>query len=214
MEDNRIRIIDEMMRKLRRTALEREMSVSDVVHEALAGSIFFQETGVNFYDVIHSIEKSMNETKHFIINVDLRNYAVIVKSPLRYVHRPELKYEIKISQTDYAVAGRMSAGLRSQDINTVRYFSAFLSLWIDLETAYFAASPGERIEYITDIGYFSRKIYMPAGHKDSRGIGAAISDYIRVFDELFKYYYYRPNNGRGEIEKIYRGYVQNGKLKI
>jgi len=214
MEDNRIRIIEEMMCKLCRAALERETSVSDIVHEALTNSIFFQETGVNFFDVINSIEKNLNETEYFITNVDLYNYAVFVKSPLRYVHRPELKYEIKITQNDHAVGGRMSVSLRSQDLNTAKCFSAFLSLWIDLETTYFSARPGERIEYITDIGYFSRKMYMPADHKDSRVIGAAISDYVRVYDELFKYYYYHPNDGRREIEKIYRSYVQNGKLKI
>jgi len=215
MEDNGIKLIEEIMRKLRRAALERDASVSDVVHEALANSIFFQETDVNFFDVMNNIEKNMNETEHFITNVDLYNYTVIVKSPLRYVHRPELKYEIKITQNDHAVVGRMSASLRSQDINTAKCFSAFLNFWIDLETAYFPARPGgKQIEYITDIGYFSRKMYMPAGHKDSRVVGAAISDYIRIYDELFKYYYYHPNGGRGEIERMYRDYMKTGKLKI
>ena len=218
-----IRIIEEMMNEIRRIALEKDASVSDIVHEALNEFLYFRRTGVNFFDVINSIEKSMNvlndisANSHFIVNADLDKFAVSVKSPLRYIYRPELKYEVRISQSEETSIGKISVILRSRDIDTLRSFADFLSLWIELESKYIFLKSGVRIAYITDAGYFSRKIYMPAKTENpgSRAIGTAVSDYIRVFDELFKYYFYNPNGGVSrEIENMYVRYAANGKLKI
>ncbi|MCL2774122.1 MAG: hypothetical protein FWD71_12330 [Oscillospiraceae bacterium] len=221
-DDGSIRIIEEMMNEIRRVALEKDASVSDIVHEALSEFLYFRQTGINFFDVISSIEKSMNDMNaagHFVVNADLNKFAVSVKSPLRYIYRPELKYEVRISHSDEMSIGKISVILRSRDIDTLRSFADFFSFWIELETKYIFLKSNRRITYITDAGYFSRKIYIsaeqgnPAG---SKAIGTAVSDYIHVFDELFKYYFYNPNGGgiRREIENLYVSYAANGKLKI
>ena len=243
-DDGSIRIIEEMMNEIRRIAFEKDASVSDIVHEAISEFLYSRQTGVNFFDVINSIEKSINQSDYpeysqyshrFVVNADLNNFAVSVKSPLLYIYRPELKYEVRISRSDETSIGKINVILRSRDIDTLRSFSDFLGFWIELETKYIFLKSGQRITYITDVGFFSRKIYMPstnaenikntenisnisdAGNIGSRAIGTAVSDYIHVFDELFKYYFYNSGNTNGrrrEIENMYFSYATDGRLKI
>lgn len=212
--DNNIRILGEMMRRLQRLALEKDTSVQDIVHEALNGFLLFHETGIDLYNILGGIESGMNVPGHFVTNVDRYNYAVSIKSPIRHIHRPELKYQIVIAQNDTVSIGKMSVILRSHDIYTLQCFSEFVDLWIKLETKYIKSV--ERIAYGTDVGYFERKVYLPMSEQQVSGqiIGAAISDYIHVFDELLKQYFQHPKGCTAEIEKSYRSHVANGRLKI
>ena len=198
---------------------DREVPVNDLIDQALGDFLSFQETGINLFDIINSIENHLSSAKHFITDADLYNYAISVKSPIRYVYRPELKYRITISQNDRVSIGKMSVALRTGDINTLRCFMAFINIWISLEEKYI--SPRERIEYVSDAGYFERKVYLPANARQTdtvwqsgQAIGAAISDYISAFDQLLKHYFSRPESSGPEIERIYRDLVQDGKLRI
>jgi len=218
-DENNIRILEEMMFKVRRLARERDASVHDIVNEALDGFLGFHDTGVNLFDVVHSIERILSGTEYFNINVDLQNFAVIVKSPIRYVYRPEIKYRIAIAQNGGsggtgASAVKINAALRTHDIDALRCFSAFSDIWIALEARYM--NPRAQAEYICDAGYFERKAYIPARGRfgGAQEIGSAISSYLTVFDKLFKYCYYHPADAGAEIERMYREHVRNGDLKI
>ena len=212
--DHMIRILDGMMRRLQMMSNDRDVPVNDLIDRALGDLLSFHETGINLFDVLGSIENHLTVAKHFMTDVDLYNYAISVKSPIRYVYRPELKYKITISQNDRVSIGKMSVTLRSNDINTLRCFLAFVNLWIELEGKYI--SPRERIEYACDAGYFERKVYLPVNVRQVNGqaVGETISDYISVFDELLKRYFAKPESGAPEIEKMYRDYAQSGKLRI
>lgn len=214
--DNSIRIMEELMREMRRLAAHKEVSVSDIIHEALGEFLFSREESINYFDIIHSIEESMNKAEHFAVNANPYDSVVSVKSPLQYTYRPALRYEIKITKNSVPQIGTMSVALRSDDINTLRSFSDFLGLWMKLENEYMSRKLREPIEYLTDIGYFGRKIYLPmaAQHISGQAIGAAIGDYIHTFDNLFKYYFYHPNSGDHIIDVMYISHVEDGKLSI
>jgi len=212
--DHMIRILDSMMQRLRMMSRERDMPVNDLIDRALGDYLSFHETGINLFDIINSIENHLTSAEHFVTDVDLYNHAISVKSPIRYVYRPELKYQISIAQNDRVSIGKMSVALRSNDMNTLRSFSAFINLWVSLEKKYIRSR--ERIEYISDAGYFERKVYLPANDRQISGqeIGEAISDYISAFDELLKHYFTRSEGSVQEIERMYCGLVQDGKLRI
>jgi len=202
------------MLKLRRLALEREASVHDIVNEALDSFLNFHETGVNLLDVMRGIERSLARTEYFITNVDPHNYAVSVKSPIRYVYRPELKYLIAMARDGGASVVKISASLRTHDISALRRFSAFTELWVTLEARYI--KPREQVGYVSDAGYFERKSRLSAYERLSRAqdYGAALSGYITIFDELFKRFYSRPAGGAAEIEKLFRDRAMSGDLQI
>ena len=210
-----IQILQEIMLELRGLALERAASVSDIVHEALGEYLLSRTNGVNLFDVIHSIENAMNKSDQFVTNSDPAGLAIFIKSPIHYVYRPEIKYEVRIVRNGKVSIGKLGVALRSHDMETIQLFSGFVSLWIELERKYLLGNRAEQIAYITDAGYFGRQIYYPETdeHSDGQSIGDAISSYIRVFDELLKHYVNYRDNGH-EIEKLYRAQLNDGKLTI
>ena len=205
-----IQILQEMMLELRGLALERTMSVSDIVHEALGEYLMFRANGVNLFDVIYGIESAMNKSGRFVTNADPAGLSIFIKSPIRYVYRPELKYDVRIARSGAASIGKISVALRSRDMETIELFSGFVGLWIDLERKYLPRSQA----YTTDAGYFGRQICCEMErHGDGRSIGDAIGSYIRVFDELLKRYINYRDSAH-EIEKLYRARLNDGKLTI
>ena len=207
-ELNSIRILEEMMLALRGLALEREVSVSDIVHEALGEYLFARAPGVNLFDVIHSIDSAMRGEGQFVTDADPAGLAIFIKSPIRYVYRPELKYEVHVAREGWA----FSAALRTHNLDTLQRFAGFTGLWIELERKYLP--PKQQVVYRTEAGYFSRQLSRPetARRGDGPSVGDAISSYIRVFDELLKFYF-RQGGGQA-LEQLYLARRGEGKLSI
>jgi len=212
-DDFGIRILEETMLQLRGLASERAMSVSDIVQEALGEYLYTRATGVNFFDVIQSMENAMRGAGQFVTNADPSGLALFIKSPLRHVHRPELKYEVRITRGGRAAVGTLGVILRSQDMETLRGFAEFSGLWMALERRYLARAG--QIVYRTDAGYFGRQIYRPeeGGRGGGQLLGEAISNYIHVFDALLKHYF-RHWSGGQEMEPLYLAQLKAGKLTI
>ncbi|MCL2391255.1 MAG: hypothetical protein FWC66_01440 [Oscillospiraceae bacterium] len=208
-----IRIVEEIMFELRGLARTRAVSVSDIVHEALGEYLITHTNAVNLFDVIHSIEHTMNRAERFVTITDPSGLVIFIKSPIRYLYRPELKYEVKIVRNNEVSVGKLNIIIRSHDIETIIGFSDFVNLWIDLECKYLQ-SRAEQITYETESGYFGRQIFYPegGGQRNGQAVGDAISDYICVFDELLKYYF-THRNGR-DIEKLFFDRLRDGKLTI
>ncbi|MCL1952660.1 MAG: hypothetical protein FWF60_07520 [Oscillospiraceae bacterium] len=210
-------ILEEMMRALRGLALEREMSVPDIVREALGEYLLARAPGVNLFDVIHGIESAMRREGRFVTDADPAGLAIRIKSPIRYVYRPELKYEVRAVRNGRAGDGKAAFGtlgvaLRTHDIEMLRRFAGFTGLWIELEREYLA--PAGQITYVTDAGYFGRQIFRPetARRGDGPSVGEAISNYICVFDELLKDYFNHRDSR--ELEQRYLARLAEGKLTI
>ncbi len=214
-DDFDIRVIEETMSLLRGLALERAVSVSDIVREALDEYLYTRSGGAGFADVIRGIERALYNAGGFMTSADLSALALTAKSPIRYAHRPELKYEVRIFREDPASLGALSVALRSHDMSINRGFAEFVGLWMEFERRYLARSHTDRIFYQTDVGYFSRGIYRPerSGHSDGYNISEAISGYISVFDELLKYCLSHSGDA-GALERLYYARLRDGRLTI
>ena len=210
-----LRILEETMRQLRGLAHDRAISVSDIVQEALGEYLYSRNTGVNVFDVIRSIENTLHGLSQFVTNADPSGRVLFIKSPLRHVHRPELKYEVRIVRNNKVSVGMLNVILRSHDMETIRRFAAFVNLWIELECRYLARCQEGQVQYRTDAGYFGREIHRPRTTDRNGGpnIGEAIGSYIRVFDELLKYHYNRMYDGQ-TLEQLYFTRLQDGKIII
>jgi hypothetical protein len=212
-----IRIFRDMMLELRGLALERAVTVSDIVHEALGEYLLARTNSINYFDVIHGIENELRraEDDQFVTNVDPAGLAIFIKSPIRHVYRPELRYEFRAVRNDMTSVGKLGVVLRSHDMDMIRQFSAFVGLWTELEGKYLPRTRTGQITYIIDAGYFGRQIYLPetAEQNDGQTIGDAISSYIRIFDDLLKRFISR-HGGSKEIETLYLAGLNDGKLTI
>jgi len=210
---NLIRISDEMRAQLRGLAQQRAVSVSDIMQEALGEYLKTRETGINYVDVIQSIESALRGAGQFATSADPSGLVLFIKSPLRRVHRPELKYEVRIRHGDRSSVGRLNVVLRSHDMETIRSFAAFVDHWMALERNYLARNQTGQIVYWTDTDYFGRQIFCPTAGDGEQLIGEAISNYIHVFDELLKYYFANWSYGQS-IEPLYLARLKAGKLTI
>jgi len=215
IDDEGVEILGDMMRELKRLAREGDSSVSDVVNEALRDFLSFRGGGVNYYDIISAIERGLNETGLFAASASAGDYAVRVKSYIRYRRRPELKYEVRIDRRGAAPVCKISASLRSDDVDILRCFTEFTALWAELEREYARSGAARRIEHITETGYFARSASLP-GHVSASGsaaAGAAVSDFVHAFDELLKGFRLSGRDAR-LTERQYVEYVKAGKLRI
>jgi len=210
---DRIWISEDMRAQLRRLAQQRALSVSDIVQDALGEYLVTREAGVNLYNIIHSIEQSLCGAQQFTTCADLSDLVLFIKSPLRRVYRPELKYEVRIARGDQASVGRLNVLLRSHDMETLRGFAAFVGRWMELERNYLARSQNRQVIYWTDADYFGRQIYCSVKEGSEQLIGEAISNYIHVFDELLKHHFSNWNDGQ-TLEPLYLARLKSGKLTI
>jgi len=206
-----IRILEETRLQLRKLARERAISLSDIVQEALGEYVYAR--GDNYHNVIYNIENALNGTGQFVTNADPSGLILFIKSSLRYVHRPEIKYEVRIVQDDRTAVGRFNVVLRSQNIETIRNFAAFTRIWMELERRYLGRAG--QLMYRTDTDYFGRHIYWPMAMEPISGqhIGEAISSYIHVFDELLKHHF-SPLGDAQTLEQLYLVRLKDGKLII
>jgi len=214
-DDFNIRILDETMRQLRGLASDKAVSVSDIIQEALGEYVYSRNSGVNVFDVIRGIEHTLHGLSQFVTNADPSGLVLFIKSPLRHVHRPELKYEVRIVRNNNPSLGMINVILRSYDMETIKRFAAFVNLWMELECRYLARCQEGQVLYRMDAGYFGREILRPkaSGHGGGPYIGEAIGSYIRVFDELLKYHFNHMYNGQ-TLERLYFAKLQDGKIII
>ena len=212
-DDFDIRILEEMMSQIRGLANHRAISVTDIVHEAIGEYLYNRATGINFIDVIRGIENAFSGLEQFVTSADPSGLALFIKSPIRYVHRPELKYEVRTIQGGGDSVGILNVILRSQSMETLRVFADFTGMWMELEQKYLAR--GRQISHMADIGYYNRRIYRPeaAARVGEQQIGEAIGNYINVFDELLKHSFHRRLSGQ-ELERIYLARLKAGMLTI
>ena len=210
---NFIRISEETQAQFRRLAQQRAVPVSDIVQEAMSEYLQTRETGANYINVIQNIESALREAGQFATSADPSGLVLFIKSPLRRVHRPELKYEVRIRHGDRSSVGRFNVVLRSHDMETIRSFTEFVNLWIELERNYLTRNQAGQAIYWTDADYFGRQIFWPMTEDGEQLVGEAISNYIYVFDELLKYHFANWSYGQS-IEPLYLARLAAGKLTI
>jgi len=210
-----ILILEETKLQLRNLAQERKVPMSELIHEALGEYLLARTMGENIFDMLHCIESTLSSDGRYTICADPESLVVIAKSPLRYVHRPEIKYEIRIQRNEGDSVGRLNVILRTHNIEMIRFFAEFVNKWIELEQKYLMKTQRGKIMYKTDSGYFARQIKRPiaAERGESRIVGEAISNYVDAFDKLLKHYYEHWDTPNA-IEALYILWLEDGKLTI
>lgn len=217
-----VTILEETLEAIRLIAAAESAELSDTVNKILEDYLLSYEysKALNYFDVIHSIEKNLTENNFLVIKDSPSDFTISAKSSLQYIYRPTLKYKFDIIRDSDRYIGEMQAVVRSNNIDLLKCFSEFTELWMSLEAKYLRFRDVDRIEYITDSGLFDRRIYLPA-ETDSRdaavngaAIGEAVGSYIDVFDRLFKFCFNNPGLTAGDIEAMYQSYLNSGKLTV
>lgn len=214
--DPNIIIPDEMYILLENIAKQNDLTLSDVICDALGQYLSRRASGDFDSSVLYAIENNLKKQGTYLTSCDPIMLRVVVKSPIRYVHRPELKYEVHFKEGQKGAIGWLNINLRSYDIDMIRAFFEFSEHWRALE--------GKYANTIKDVGSgaytseeqaFSRRIYKPytTAEEAVPDMAMAISDYINVFDELLKQYFTKRRS-ISSIEQTYLIFLADGRLII
>jgi len=205
----------ELAETLRRLAYSGGVTVSDILGAAVRDYMGRQDdsTGAG---ILSAADARIRQSAAFVVTRDAPRYMLIVKSPLEYVHRPAIKYQIEIDLTDPYYLGWLNVILRRRDLRTEQCFSGFLQIWTALEARHI--SERRRLQpprYNADTTSFRRGLYRPPGEEpfNSEKAGFAIGEYLSVFDAMLKLYMNTSCDG-ARIEREYLMYLKNGNMLV
>ena len=162
-------------------------------------------------NIFRNIEKLLSETSELVPFVTPNQLTMSLKSSLEYKYRPTIKYLVQLYRGPNGAIGELNVNFRTQSAALLSYITAFIRLWKRLEDAYIARhyAPGA-VRYELYDTRLVRTIAVPRDRDyTNEELGAAISAYVKMFDELMKVYLsgtYSP----GELDNRYHAYLNQG----
>ncbi|MDR0286188.1 MAG: hypothetical protein LBI03_00530 [Clostridiales bacterium] len=215
MLDDMFNISQELWEMVKNFADESGLAVSDIINAAVNDYLLGHEN-TDYKIMLRAADTRIRQSSTLYSIVDMPSCTLIVKSPLQYMHRPAIKYNVEINSGDPDYLGWVNVVLRNRDIFLQQCFSSFISIWEELEQEYFFGR--HRVKnsgYQTDINNFRRGFYRLRGEEqlNSQRAGLAIGEYISCFDTLLKLYLNTGCDGT-IIEQEYLNYLHSGKLII
>lgn len=138
-----------------------------------------------------------------------RERTMSVKSYLDYKYRPTIKYEVEFC-AEGDTAGELKIIFRTRSPELLYALRDFFNLWVSLERLYLRGYyPAGEIKYAFENGKFRRSFSAPRGkYYSDEETARAISDYIRMFDDLIKGYVGKNYDSR-DMENRYVYYLEN-----
>ncbi len=204
-------LMDDVVAEIDRLALAENTNRSNLINQILADYVSVSTPEKEIDGIFRSVEKLLGETSGLIPFVSPNQLSMSVKSSLEYKYKPTVKYTVQLYRVPEESLGELTVHFRSQSASLLQAMARFFLLWKRLEDNYIAQlyEPGA-IRYELGDSKFVRTIALPRG-RDYRGedLGAAISSYVSMFDELMKGFLSGRYNER-ELERRYVSYLNRG----
>jgi len=211
------RISQDLYDLLLRFAEDNGQDTADILDRALRDFLARPVAGADtdIQVILAAAGLRIRQTSTLLLSADAPRYALVIKSPLQYVHRPALKYGVELGNSDTAYWGWLTCSLRSHDIWTMRGFAGFLSLWMELEREYFFSRRHLSPRYQVEDTHFARRFCRAQADErmDGEQVGQAIGEYVAGFDTLLKLYI-NSGGARPKVEREYLRYLQEGRLLV
>lgn len=211
LSDNIMEVIDQM-------AYEEGTSRSSIVNNILADALSFTTPEKKMYDVFEEIQSIMNGNTFQIINQP-SGAMLSIRSALKYKYKPVIRYSLELHRGFEKTIGQLKVSFRTQSETLKSDLTEFLKLWAGLENKYIIRFFPEGISYTIEDGRFTRTFILPKEREKQSNaeIAKAISEYIKMFDEILKIYF--ANISERELAeelsvKRYYEYLENGIVVI
>ena len=211
LSDEIVEIIDQM-------AYEEKTSRSAVINNILADALSFTTPEKRMYDICEEIQSIMNGNVFQVLNQP-SDSMLSIRSALKYKYKPVIRYSLELYRSFEKTMGQLKVSFRTQSENLKADLTEFLKLWADLENKYIIRFFPEGISYTIDDGRFTRTFRLPESreHQSNEEIAKAISEYIKMFDEILKIYFANITNRRLAAElsvSRYYEYLEKGIVII
>lgn len=211
LSDKIIEVIDQM-------AYEEGTSRSAVVNNILADALSFTTPEKQMYDIFEEIQSIMNGNIFQVLNQP-SDSMLSIRSALKYKYKPVIRYSLELHRGFEKTIGQLKVSFRTQSEALKSDLTDFLKLWARLENKYIVRFFPEGISYTIEDGRFTRTFILPKERErqSNEEIARAISEYIKMFDEILKIYFANINDRRFAEElsvKRYYEYLENGIVVI
>ena len=206
-------LMDDVVREVDALAKQQNTNRSNLINQILAEYVSLTTPEKRINNIFTYIE-SLLGSNTFNSFVEPHERVMSVKSSLDFKYRPTIRYEVELYRTSDQTIGELKIVFRTQSADLLLRLSDFFELWTRMEQIYlgdyFRKNP---VQYSFDNGKFVRTFCVPYGKEyDTEEIAKAISDYIKVFDEIIKNYLAGNYSGVPEIENRYLQYLNESVI--
>ncbi len=209
---------DDIIEAIDRLAYSKGTSRSAMINGILAEAVSYTTPEKRMNDIFGAIESLMESTA-FQIQPQPSDAMLSIRSALRYKYKPVIRYGLELYRSFDKTIGQLKVSFRTQSETLKSDLTGFLKLWAELENKYIIKFFPEGISYTIDDGKFTRTFRLPEAieHRSDDEIAKAISEYIKMFDEILKIYFANIDNRRTaeqlSVERYYE-YLENGIVII
>lgn len=209
---------DDVIEAIDRLAYSKGTSRSAMINGILAEAVSYTTPEKRMNDIFGAIESLMGSTG-FQIQPQPSDAMLSIRSALKYKYKPVIRYGLELYRSFDKTIGQLRVSFRTQSETLKSDLTDFLKLWAELENKYIIKFFPEGISYTIDDGKFTRTFRLPEAieHRSDDEIARAISEYIKMFDEILKIYFANIENRRAaaqlSVERYYE-YLENGIVII
>lgn len=210
-------LTDEVVEEIDRLAYAMGISRSALIDRILAEKTGYVTPEMHINSIIDSIDRLFSDKSSGFI-AKSENQSMLIRSSLKYKYKPTVRYSLQLLRQSERTEGELKVSFRTQSDELIAKMERFLRLWAELENKYIVKYFPEGIQYYIEDGRFTRRFTLPERYrnKSSEEIGAAIAQYIRMFDDVLKCYFAEDTH-EGGVEKAterYGEYLKNGMAII
>ncbi|MBQ3066350.1 MAG: hypothetical protein IJC98_08965 [Clostridia bacterium] len=211
---------DDVVAQIDRLAYQYGTNRSNMINRILADYVSYVTPEKRMQKTFEQMQNLMNRCDTFKILMQPSESLFSLRSALTYKYNPTVKYTVELYRTPAEDFGELRVSLRTQNAALLLYMHQFFRLWMTVESRYIG-----KCSYALEDGKFMRRLSLrPLSgqelsfeHITSETLGEWIYSYIDLFDRCLKVYFYyleNPNLAALEIEKLYRGFLNEAEAII
>ena len=204
-------LMDQVVAEIDKLAARAGTNRSNLVNQILADYVSVSTPEKQIDSIFRSMQQLLSETSELMPFVTPGQLSMSMKSSLQYKYRPTVKYSVQLYRVPEEAFGELTVNFRTQSQSLLTAMANFFIMWKRLEDNYIAEHyESGALRYQLGDSKFIRTIAMPKGVSYSgEDLGAAISNYVKMFDELMKGWLSGKYDERA-LERRYVAYLNSG----
>ncbi len=200
LSDSVVEAVDELARAA-------GMSRSSMINQLLAEHVGYATPEMRLRGVLASAREAMKGG--FYMVEQPTGSTLSCRTSLKYRYKPTVRYSVEIFTHGKESAGQLRVQLRTQNFRLIQDFVGFFVLWGRFEREYIVPKYAHDIVYSTDDGKFMRVFNMPAGNISDEELGAAVADYLTMFDTALKAYFAKLPDDIASAQTLHESYLHD-----
>lgn len=206
-------LTDQVVEAVDRLAYTMGTSRSALIDRILAEHAGYITPEMRINQIFDSLSRLFSENYNGFI-VKAENQSMLIRSALKYKYKPTIRYGLQIFRSSDKTEGELKVSFRTQSEELKSKMEDFLRLWAAMENKYVIKLFPDGIKYFIEDGKFTRAFTLPEEYKNktTEEIGAAIAEYIKMFDDVLKSYFAFSDSGEAAsaAAEKYLGYLEKG----